>query len=119
MLTIHWIDPAAACEYSYLLSALIKSARGFDNALTMPERLDKATRRREPVRAFLHYVEKLSKAKRRGANPRKIARAESQGLARPPLFGTPPIRMWNWPLAPLLQRAGNQVVREMPSHTRL
>ena len=35
----------------------------------MPERLDKATRRREPVRAFLHYVEKLSKAKRRGANP--------------------------------------------------
>ena len=74
MLTIHWIDPAAACEYSYLLSALIKSARGFDNALTMPERLDKATRRREPVRAFLHYVEKLSKAKRRGANPRKIAK---------------------------------------------
>ena len=73
MLTIHWIDPAAACEYSYLFSALIKSARGFDNALTMPERLDKATRRREPVRAFLHYVEKLSKAKRRGANPRKIA----------------------------------------------
>ena len=73
LLTIHWIDPAAACEYSYLLSALIKSARGFDNALTMPERLDKATRRREPVRAFLHYVEKLSKAKRRGANPRKIA----------------------------------------------
>ena len=70
LLTIHWIDPAAACEYSYLLSALIKSARGFDNALTMPERLDKATRRREPVRAFLHYVEKLSKAKRRGANPR-------------------------------------------------
>ena len=64
---------AGACEYSYLLSALIKSARGFDNALTMPERLDKATRRREPVRAFLHYVEKLSKAKRRGANPRKIA----------------------------------------------
>ena len=52
---------------------MIKSARGFDNALTMPERLDKATRRREPVRAFLHYVEKLSKAKRRGANPRKIA----------------------------------------------
>ena len=74
LLTIHWIDPAAACEYSYLLSALIKSARGFDNALTMPERLDKATRRREPVRAFLHYVEKLSKAKRRGANPRKIAK---------------------------------------------
>ena len=26
--------------------------------------------------------------------------------------------MWNWPLAPLLRRAGNQVVREMPSHTR-
>ena len=74
LLTIHWIDPAAACEYSYLLSALIKTARGFDNALTMPERLDKATRRREPVRAFLHYVEKLSKAKRRGANPRKIAK---------------------------------------------
>ena len=78
LLTIHWIDPAAACEYSYLLSALIKSARGFDNALTMPERLDKATRRREPVRAFLHYVEKLSKAKRRGANPRKIANVASR-----------------------------------------
>ena len=46
----------------------------------------------------------------------------TQGLSRrdshaPPLFGTPPIRMWNWPLAPLLQRAGNQVVREMPSNT--
>ena len=44
----------------------------------MPERLDKATRRREPVRAFLHYVEKLSKAKRRGANPRKIAMIAEQ-----------------------------------------
>ena len=40
----------------------------------MPERLDKATRRREPMRAFLHYVERLSKAKRRGTNPRKIAK---------------------------------------------
>ena len=33
----------------------------------------------------------------------------TQGLSRmdshaPPFFGTPPIRMWNWPLAPLLQR---------------
>ena len=82
LLTIHWIDPAAACEYSYLLSALIKSARGFDNALTMPERLDKATRRREPVRAFLHYVEKLSKAKRRGANPRKIQKKTRRLLRR-------------------------------------
>ena len=45
----------------------------------MPERLDKATRRREPVRAFLHYVEKLSKAKRRGANPRKIAKKKHVG----------------------------------------
>ena len=32
------------------------------------------------------------------------ARAESHGLARPPFFGTPPIRMWNWPLAPILQQ---------------
>ena len=39
----------------------------------MSERLDKATRRREPVRAFLHYVDRLAKAKRRGTNPRKIA----------------------------------------------
>ena len=35
-----------------------------------------------------------------------------------PSFGKTPVRMWNWPLAPLLRRAGNQVVREMPSHTR-
>ena len=47
------------------------------------------------------------------------ARAESHGLARPPFFGTTPVRMWNWPLAPLLRRAGNQVVRKMPSNTRL
>jgi hypothetical protein len=40
----------------------------------MPERLDKATRRREPMRAFLDYVDRLSKAKRRGTNPRKIAK---------------------------------------------
>lgn len=26
------------------------------------------------MRAFLHYVERLSKAKRRGTNPRKIAK---------------------------------------------
>ena len=47
----------------------------------------------------------------------------TQGLSHrdshaPPSFGTTPVRMWNWPLAPLLRRAGNQVVREMPSHTR-
>ena len=36
----------------------------------MSERLDKATRRRAPVRAFLHYVDRLAKAKRRGTNPR-------------------------------------------------
>ena len=61
---------------------MIKSARGFDNALTMPERLDKATRRREPIRTFVHYVERLAKAKRRGANPRKIAKLRRRRESR-------------------------------------
>lgn len=42
----------------------------------MPERFDKATRRREPMRVLLHYVEHLQKAKRRGTNPRKIAKLQ-------------------------------------------
>ena len=50
--------------------------------------------------------------------PAGLGRARESRTARPPSFGTTPVRMWNWPLAPLLRRAGNQVVREMPSHTR-
>ena len=44
----------------------------------MPERLDKATRRREPVRAFLHYVDRLAKAKRRGTSVRAGAPRPAQ-----------------------------------------
>jgi hypothetical protein len=48
----------------------------------MSERLDKATRRREPVRAFLHYVDRLAKAKRRGTNPR-MNRVDASGRPLP------------------------------------